>query len=89
MMRAIAATVIFAFIATWNEFLFAQFLTGITSKTVSRAVWSGFGEAVSSFKILDFDELNTGSSLALAPTLILIFLIKKYLAAGVSLGTAR
>ncbi len=85
----ILATVIFAFVATWNEFLFAQFLSGTTVKPVSRGVWSGFAEAIESFRVLDFDELNANSALALVPALTLAFLIKKYIARGFTLGSAR
>ncbi|MBI2126561.1 MAG: carbohydrate ABC transporter permease [Thaumarchaeota archaeon] len=83
------ATVIFAFVATWNEFTFAQFLSGISVKTVSRAVWTGFGESIESFRVLDFDELNAGGTLAILPALVLSLLIKKYMARGLSLGTTR
>lgn len=83
------ATVIFAFVVTWNEFLFAQFLSGISVKTVSRGVWSGFAESIESFKVLDFDELNANGVLAIIPALALALLVKKYMARGFSLGTTR
>jgi ABC-type glycerol-3-phosphate transport system permease component len=85
----ILATTIFAFVATWNEFLFAQFLSGIQAKPVSRGVWSGFAEAIESFKVLDFDELNANATLAMIPALLLSFMIRKYVARGFTLGTAR
>ncbi|HEY4673534.1 MAG TPA: carbohydrate ABC transporter permease [Nitrososphaerales archaeon] len=85
----ILATIVFAFVATWNEFLFAQFLSGVQVKPVSRGVWSGFAEAIESFRVLDFDELNANSALALVPALTLAFLIKKYVARGFTLGTTR
>lgn len=80
------ATVIFAFVATWNEFLFAQFLSGTRARPVSRSVWSGFGEAIESFKVLDFDQLNANATLAMIPSLILALLIKRYMAKGLTLG---
>ena len=85
----ILATMVFAFVATWNEFLFAQFLSGVQVKPVSRGVWSGFAEAIESFKVLDFDELNANAFLALIPALALAFMIKKYVARGFTLGSAR
>ncbi len=85
----LVATVIFAFVATWNEFTFAQFLSGISVKPVSRAVWSGFGESIESFRVLDFDELNAGGTLALIPALILSLAIKRYMARGLTLGTTH
>jgi len=81
--------IIWQFTNIWNEFLFAQFLSGVQVKPVSRGVWSGFAEAIESFRVLDFDELNANSALALVPALTLAFLIKKYVARGFTLGTTR
>ncbi|MCS4538963.1 MAG: carbohydrate ABC transporter permease [Thaumarchaeota archaeon] len=83
------ATIIFAFVATWNEYLYALILSGIRAKTVSRGVWAGFGESIEGFGILDFDELNAGGTMALIPAAILALMIKKYLARGFSLGTLK
>ena len=83
------AVVLFAFVATWNEYLYALILTGARSKTVSRGVWSGFGESIQGFKILDFDELNTAGTLALIPAIVIVLLVRKYLVRGVTLGAAK
>ncbi len=83
------AVVLFAFVATWNEYLYALILTGARSKTVSRGVWSGFGESIEGFKILDFDELNTAGTLALIPAVVIALLVRKYLIRGYSLGVAK
>ena len=85
----IIAVVLFAFVATWNEYIFALMLTGARSKTVSRGVWSGFGETIEGFHILDFDELNAAGTLALIPAVILALLIQRYLTRGVTLGLAK
>ena len=66
-----------------------RFLTGTVTKTVSRGVWSGFSESIESFKILEFDELNAGGTLAIIPAVILSLAVQRYLARGVTLGAAE
>ena len=85
----LAAAAVFAFVGTWNEFFYALFLTGTVTKTVSRGVWSGFSESIESFKILEFDELNAGGTLAIIPAVILALAVQKYLARGLTLGVAK
>ncbi|MCH2403644.1 MAG: carbohydrate ABC transporter permease [Thaumarchaeota archaeon] len=85
----LAAAAVFAFVGTWNEFFYALFLTGTVTKTVSRGVWSGFSESIESFKILEFDELNAGGTLAIIPAVILSLAVQRYLARGVTLGAAE
>ena len=85
----LAAAAVFAFVGTWNEFFYALFLTGTVTKTVSRGVWSGFSESIESFKILEFDELNAGGTLAIIPAVILALLVQKYLARGLTLGVSE
>ena len=82
----LAAAAVFAFVGTWNEFFYALFLTGTVTKTVSRGVWSGFSESIESFKILEFDELNAGGTLAIIPAVILSLAVQRYLARGFTLG---
>jgi len=83
------ATIIFAFVVTWNEYLYALILSGIRAKTVSRGVWAGFGESIEGFVFLDFDELNVAGTMAILPAAVLALMIKKYLARGFSLGTLK
>jgi len=83
------AVVLFSFVATWNEYLYAFILTGARTKTVSLGVWSGFGETIESFRVLDFDELNAAGTLALIPAVAIVLLIRKYLVRGVTLGAAK
>jgi multiple sugar transport system permease protein len=83
----IAATVIFAFILIWNEFLMASLLTGAATKTVSLGVWSGVGEAFGGIQSADWDAINAAGSLAFVPAFALILLVRRYLAKGFSLAT--
>ena len=84
----IAATVIFAFVLIWNEFLMASLLTGAATKTVSLGVWSGVGEAFGGLQSADWDAINAAGTLAFVPAFALILLVRRYLAKGFSLATA-
>lgn len=85
----IAATVIFAFVLIWNEFLMASVLTGSTTKTVSLGVWSGVGEAFGGLQSADWDAINAAGTLAFLPAFALILIVRRYLAKGFSLATAN
>jgi multiple sugar transport system permease protein len=83
----IAVTAVFGLVLVWNEFLIADVLTGPVTRTVSVGVWAGLGETA--FRILEWDDLNAGGTLAFIPVIALFLLIKKYLAKGFSLATAH
>jgi multiple sugar transport system permease protein len=85
----IAVTALFAFILIWNEFLIADVLTGAATKTVTVGVWTGLGEDVVNFRVIRFDDLNAAGTLAFIPALAVMLAIRRYLAKGFSLGTAR
>jgi multiple sugar transport system permease protein len=84
----IAATVIFAFVLIWNEFLMASLLTGAATKTVSLGVWSGVGEGFGGLQSADWDAINSAGTLAFVPAFALILIVRRYLAKGFSLATA-
>ena len=88
-MYGIIATAIFAFVLIWNEFLMADILTGGGTKTVSVSVWTGAGENILAFRTVDWDVGNMLGTLAFIPAFAIILGIKKYLARGFSLATAR
>jgi multiple sugar transport system permease protein len=85
----IVATVIFAFVLLWNEFLMADLLTGGATKTVSVGVWTGAGENIAVFRSVDPDVVNILGALSFIPAFAIIVVIKRYLARGFSLATAR
>ncbi len=84
----VAAVAVFAFALVWNEFLMADILTGPFAKTVSVGVWAGSAESVG-FRTLDLADLTAAGALAFIPAFSMLLLIKKYLARGFSLATAR
>jgi multiple sugar transport system permease protein len=83
----IAATMIFAFVLIWNEFLMASILTGAVTKTVSVGVWSGVGEGFGGLRSADWDAINAAGALAFVPAFALILVVRQYLAKGFSLAT--
>ena len=83
----IAVTAVFAFALIWNEFLMASILTGPAVETASVGIWAGLGG--SSFKVVEWHDLNAIGTLAFVPAIILYLLIKRYLAKGFSLAMAR
>jgi multiple sugar transport system permease protein len=82
------ATIIFAFVLTWNEFLYASILTGPATKTVTAGIWLGMGEG-GGFKVVEWDDINTGGVLAFIPAVLLILVIRRYLVRGFTLGSSR
>ncbi len=82
------ATIIFAFVLTWNEFLYSSLLTGPMTKTVTKGVWYGMGESTG-FKIVEWDQINTGGVLAFLPAVALVLAIRQYLVRGFTLGSAQ
>ncbi len=86
-LTGVVATAIFAFVLLWNEFLFANLLTGGATKTVSVGVWTGAGESIGSFKSVEWDQANMLGILAFVPAFVIITAIRKYIARGFSYVT--
>jgi multiple sugar transport system permease protein len=84
--QGIVITAIFGFILVWNEYLISVIMTGPFTKPVSVGVWSGLG---ATNKTPDFVDLEAAGTLAFLPAAVVMLAIRKYLAKGFSLGTAR
>jgi multiple sugar transport system permease protein len=82
----VAVTAIFGIVLVWNEFLISTILTGPHTKSVAVGIWTGLGEGNNA---LVFTGLETAATLAYLPTLAVMLAIRKYLAKGFSLATAR
>jgi multiple sugar transport system permease protein len=85
----VVVTTLFALVLLWNEFLIADTLTGVATRTVAVGVWEGMSINQLSFSSLAWDSLNAAGSLAYMPAIVVLLLIRKYLAKGFSLGMAR
>jgi multiple sugar transport system permease protein len=82
----VAVTAIFGAVLIWNEFLISTILTGPTTKSVAVGIWTGLGEGNSTPAFVD---LEAAATLAYIPALAVMLAIRKYLAKGFSLATAR
>jgi multiple sugar transport system permease protein len=82
----IAVTAIFGIVLIWNEFLISTILTGPHTKSVAVGVWTGLGEGNSPPA---FVEHEAAATLAYLPALAVMLAIRKHLAKGFSLATAR
>ena len=79
-----AVTAIFAFLASWNEFLFALLLTSIKAQTTPLAIanlQSQFG--------LDWGPMTALAALYSLPAVVLTLLLQRRIVAGLSLGAVK
>jgi len=82
----VAVTAIFGIVLIWNEFLISTILTGPDTKSVAVGVWTGVGAANIT---PSFTNTETAATLVYLPALAVMLAIRKYLAKGFSLATAR
>lgn len=85
----VVVTTMFALVLLWNEFLIADTLTGVMTRTVAVGVWEGMNVNQTSFNVLAWDSLNAAGTLAYIPAIAVMLAIRRYLAKGFSLGMAR
>jgi multiple sugar transport system permease protein len=82
----VAVTAIFGIVLIWNELLISIILTGPHTKSVAVGVWTGLGEGNTAQA---FIVLETAATVAYLPALAVMLAIRKHLAKGFSLATAR
>ncbi|MET7862830.1 carbohydrate ABC transporter permease [Micromonospora taraxaci] len=81
----IAATAVFALIFSWNEFVFAIFLTNSDSvQTAPPAIAGLIGGTTT-----DWGLVAAASVVFALPVLVFAYLVRKHLIAGVTLGAVR
>jgi multiple sugar transport system permease protein len=81
----IAATAVFALIFSWNEFVFAVFLTSSeTARTAPPAIAGLIGGTT-----IDWGLVAASAMVFAVPVLLFAFLVRKHLVAGVTLGAVR
>jgi multiple sugar transport system permease protein len=76
---------LFAFIATWNEFLFAVVLTGIETKTMMVLVTSFTSGGTDMF----YGEASASVVLGVLPAFAVAFMLQRYLVKGLALGGTK
>jgi multiple sugar transport system permease protein len=80
----VAVTAIFAFLASWNEFLFALLLTSVRAQTTPIVIanfQSQFG--------LDWGPMTALATLYSVPAVVLTLLLQRRIVAGLSLGAVK
>jgi N,N'-diacetylchitobiose transport system permease protein len=82
----LVATSVFAFITTWNEYIFARVLLNDQSKqTVT--VWLSY--FLGSSKHTDWGALMAGSTLTAIPVVVFFLLVQRRIAFGLTSGAVR
>ena len=81
----LAVVALFAFIATWNEFLFAIVLTGIETKTMMVLVTSFTTGGTDAF----YGEASASVVLGVLPAFAIAFILQRYLVKGLALGGTK
>jgi multiple sugar transport system permease protein len=81
---AIAASAIFAFLTSWNEFLFAVILSKSTTQTVPVAISSFVGEVY-----VSWGELAAATLVGILPALLFTFLGQRFLLIGLAPGAVK
>jgi multiple sugar transport system permease protein len=80
----LVAITAFAFLYTWNEFFMALIFTGATTKTITVIVTEFSNQAG-----IDYGLMTTGGVLGSIPPLIIVFLLQKYIVAGLTSGAVK
>lgn len=79
-----AVTAIFAFLASWNEFLFALLLTSIKAQTTPLAIanfQTQFG--------LDWGSMTALAALYSIPVILLTLVLQRHIVSGLTLGAVK
>lgn len=85
-LSGIVITALFGFILVWNDYLISVIMTGPATKPVAVGVFSGLG---ATNRTPDFTDLEAAATLAFIPSAVVLVAIRKYLAKGFSLATAK
>lgn len=78
------ATAIFCLINSWNEFVFANFLTSIRAKTVPTSVMTYL-----SVSGVQWGEMAATGVLAVLPVLFFAILVQRYMIRGLTFGSVK
>jgi ABC-type glycerol-3-phosphate transport system permease component len=80
----IAVTAIFTFVFSWNEYLFALFLTYDKATTIPVALQ----KTIDVYNVL-WGSLSAGAVIQLLPMIAVVFLLQKHIARGLALGAVK
>lgn len=80
----LAATSVFVFVGSWNEFLFALVLTSRSARTLPTVIAEFIGDTG-----IAWPQIMAASTIALAPVMIATFFLQKHIAAGLTAGAVK
>ena len=80
----LAVAAIFAFIGSWNEFIFASMLTSNVAKTLPVVISGYIGD-----KFLRWGEMSALGSAMVVPVLIVSLFTQRYLVRGLTFGAVK
>ncbi len=80
----LVAAAIFAFISSWNEFLFAMIMTGGNVKTVPLVA----SEVITDKEVL-WGPMSAIGAMTAAPIILFTFFVQKYIVRGMSYGAIK
>lgn len=80
----ILASSTLAFIALWNEFMFALFNTGRHTRTLPIEIYNSIG-----YYQLDWARLSSTAIIAIIPAILFIALTQRYLVRGLTMGAVK
>lgn len=83
-MPGLAVAAILCFIFSWNYFLFALVLSGISSKTAIVASFNFIGEGVT-----NWGTLMAAATVIALPPIVLTLMIQRHLVSGLSFGAVK
>jgi multiple sugar transport system permease protein len=81
----ILAVAVFVVVFAWNEFLFAFIFTATGAKTAPLVI----SEMIGSIDGVDWGILFAASTVQLAPVLLFVVLMNRYLVAGLTAGATK
>lgn len=73
-----------AFIGLWNDFIFALFNTGASTRTLPIEIYVSMG-----YYELDWARLCTSAMIAILPAILFIALAQKYIVRGLTMGAVK
>lgn len=80
----LAVAAIFAFLLSWNEFLFAMILSGVNAKTLP-VVIAGLSTELGPL----YGEMSAAAVMVMLPNMIMTLILQRYLVRGLALGAVK
>lgn len=80
----LATSAIFAFIYSWNEFMYALIVTGTKTKTIPLGIYNWVA-----WEEVHWGALTSTAILALIPVIIFYFFVQKALVRGLTMGAVK